>query len=55
MNLSEFLFLQIVETGKKGMILIDMTKADPVMSEALLTELREKGIGMLDATILGGL
>lgn len=45
--------LKLFETGRKGLILIDTTTADPVMSEALATELREKGIEMLDATISG--
>ena len=45
--------LELFETGRKGLILIDTTTADPVMSEALATELKEKGIEMLDATISG--
>lgn len=45
--------LKLFETGRKGLILIDTTTADPVMSEVLATELREKGIEMLDATISG--
>jgi 2-hydroxy-3-oxopropionate reductase len=46
--------LRLFETGRKGLILIDMTTADPMMSAALATELREKGMEMLDATISGG-
>ncbi len=46
--------LRLFESGMKGLILIDMTTADPMMSEALATELRGKGIEMLDATISGG-
>ena len=46
--------LRLFETNRKGLILIDMTTADPMMSEALAAELREKGIEMLDATISGG-
>lgn len=45
--------LRLFETGRKGLILIDTTTADPIMSEALATQLREKGIEMLDATISG--
>lgn len=45
--------LKLFETGRKGLILIDTSTADPVMSEALATRLREKGIEMLDATISG--
>jgi 2-hydroxy-3-oxopropionate reductase len=45
--------LKLFETGRKELILIDTTTADPVMSEALAARLREKGIEMLDATISG--
>jgi 2-hydroxy-3-oxopropionate reductase len=46
--------LKLFETGRKGLILIDLTTADPFMSEGLATDLRGKGIEMLDATIIGG-
>ena len=46
--------LRLFETGREGLILIDMTTADPMMSEALAAELRERGIEMLDTTISGG-
>lgn len=45
--------LRLFETGRKGLILIDTTTADPILSEALAAELSEKGIEMLDATISG--
>ena len=45
--------LKLLETGKKGLVLIDMTTADPLMSESLAQRLREKGVEMLDATISG--
>jgi len=45
--------LKLLETGRKGLILIDTTTADPIMSEALSTQLREQGIKMLDATVSG--
>jgi 2-hydroxy-3-oxopropionate reductase len=45
--------LKLLETGRKGLILIDTTTADPVLSEALAARLKEKGIEMLDATISG--
>ena len=45
--------LKLLDTGKKGLVLIDTTTADPIMSEALAVKLREKGIEMLDATISG--
>ncbi len=45
--------LRLFETGRKGLILIDTTTADPVMSEELAALLRNKGIEMLDATISG--
>jgi 3-hydroxyisobutyrate dehydrogenase-like beta-hydroxyacid dehydrogenase len=45
--------LKLFKTAKKRLILIDMTTADPLMSESLAQQLREKGIEMLDATISG--
>jgi 2-hydroxy-3-oxopropionate reductase len=45
--------LKLFETGRKGLILLDATTADPTMSEALAAELAEKGIDMLDSTISG--
>ena len=45
--------LKLFETESKRLILIDMTTADPLMSESLAQGLREKGIEMLDATISG--
>jgi 2-hydroxy-3-oxopropionate reductase len=45
--------LKLLETARQGLVLIDTTTADPIMSEALAMELEEKGIKMLDATISG--
>jgi 2-hydroxy-3-oxopropionate reductase len=45
--------LKLFETGKKGLILIDTTTADPILSKELSTRLAEKGIEMLDATVSG--
>lgn len=45
--------LRLFETGRKGLILIDTTTADPLLSGELAVRLREKGIEMLDATISG--
>jgi 2-hydroxy-3-oxopropionate reductase len=45
--------LKLFETGRKGLILIDTTTADPILSEELASQLREKGIEMLDATLSG--
>ena len=45
--------LRLFETGRKGLILVDTTTADPILSEELATQLREKGIEMLDATLSG--
>ena len=45
--------LKLFEADRRGLILIDTTTADPVMSEQLAVRLREKGIEMLDATISG--
>lgn len=45
--------LRLFETGRKGLILIDTTTADPILSEELAERLREKGIEMLDVTLSG--
>ena len=45
--------LNLFEVGCPGLVLIDTTTADPVMSEQLALRLRKKGIEMLDATISG--
>jgi len=45
--------LKLLDADRKGLILIDTTTADPVMSESLANKLRKKGIDMLDATISG--
>lgn len=45
--------LKLLESVRKGLILIDTTTADPIMSETLAIRLREKGIEMLDATLSG--
>ena len=45
--------LKLFEFWKKGLIVIDATTADPILSEELATQLREKGIEMLDATVSG--
>jgi 2-hydroxy-3-oxopropionate reductase len=45
--------LKLLETARQGLVLIDTTTADPIMSEALAMQLEEKGIKMLDATISG--
>lgn len=45
--------LKLPESGREGLILIDTTTADPVLSEELAARLRAKGIEMLDATLSG--
>jgi 2-hydroxy-3-oxopropionate reductase len=45
--------LKLFERGEMGLILIDTTTADPVMSEELAARLRERGIEMLDAAVSG--
>jgi 3-hydroxyisobutyrate dehydrogenase-like beta-hydroxyacid dehydrogenase len=45
--------LKLLESGKKGLIVIDATTADPILSEELAAQLREKGTEMLDATVSG--
>ena len=45
--------LKLFATGRKGLIVLDATTADPMMSEELAEQLAEKGIIMLDSTISG--
>jgi 2-hydroxy-3-oxopropionate reductase len=45
--------LKLFETGRKGLVVIDATTADPALSTELAAQLRQKGIEMLDATISG--
>lgn len=45
--------LRLNETGPENLILIDTTTADPGMSKGLATQLQNRGIAMLDATISG--
>jgi 3-hydroxyisobutyrate dehydrogenase-like beta-hydroxyacid dehydrogenase len=45
--------LKLFERGRKGLILIDTTTADPVMSEELAARLKEMGVAMLDAAVSG--
>ncbi len=44
----------IIEGGKKGTVLIDMSSIDPVESRLIGVELRKKGIEMIDAPVSGG-
>ncbi|MDF1592455.1 MAG: NAD(P)-dependent oxidoreductase [Desulfobacterales bacterium] len=45
--------LKLFDKANRGLVLIDTTTADPLMSAELAARLREKGIEMLDATISG--
>ena len=45
--------LKLFETDRNGLILIDTTTADPVLSAELAVRLAARGIVMLDATISG--
>ena len=45
--------LKLFERGRKGLILLDASTADPMMSKALSTELAAVGIDMSDCTISG--
>lgn len=45
--------LRLFETGRKGLILLDTSTADPAVSAELAARLRQKGIEMLDSTISG--
>lgn len=46
--------LQLLESGRKGLIVIDLTTADPFMSKALAADLKCCGIDMLDVAVSGG-
>lgn len=45
--------LKLNQTGLENLILIDTTTADPGMSKTLASQLQNRGIAMLDATISG--
>jgi 2-hydroxy-3-oxopropionate reductase len=45
--------LRLFETGRKGLIVLDTSTADPAISAKLAATLRHKGIEMLDSTISG--
>ena len=45
--------IRLNKTQRKNLILIDTTTADPGMSKTLASQLQEKGVAMLDATISG--
>lgn len=44
----------VLEGGKKGDVLIEMTTAYPLSSKKIANKLREKGMRMLDAPVSGG-
>src|SRR5829696_4440934 len=45
--------LKLLETGRKGLIVVDCSTPDPDMSIATAKRLRERGVEMLDGTISG--
>ncbi len=45
--------LKLLETGRKGLVVVDASTPDPDMSVAMAARLRERGIEMLDGTISG--
>lgn len=45
--------LRLFETGRKGLIVLDTSTADPAISAELAAKLRQKEIEMLDSTISG--
>ena len=45
--------IRLNKTQRENLILIDTTTADPGMSKTLASQLQEKGVAMLDATISG--
>lgn len=44
----------IIEGGRAGLTLIDMSSISPIVSREIYTELEKKGIEMLDAPVSGG-
>lgn len=44
----------VLDSAKKGSVLIDMSSIAPAVSKKVCTALAEKGIGMLDAPVSGG-
>ena len=44
----------IIEGGKSGLVLIDMSSIDPVETQSIGAELAKYGIGMIDAPVSGG-
>ncbi|MBQ5391743.1 MAG: 2-hydroxy-3-oxopropionate reductase [Spirochaetales bacterium] len=44
----------IIESGKKGLVVIDMSSIDPVETRSIGAALAEKGIEMIDAPVSGG-
>ena len=45
--------LKLFENGRRGLILLDVSTADPVMSKKLAAELAANGIEMADCTVSG--
>lgn len=45
--------LKLTESGRKGLIVVDASTADPQVSLALAADLRARGIAMLDSTVSG--
>jgi 3-hydroxyisobutyrate dehydrogenase-like beta-hydroxyacid dehydrogenase len=45
--------LKLFQTGRRGLIVLDASTADPGMSRALAAELAAAGIDMLDSTVSG--
>ena len=44
----------VLDSAKKGSVLIDMSSIAPAVSKKVCAALAEKGIGMLDAPVSGG-
>jgi 3-hydroxyisobutyrate dehydrogenase-like beta-hydroxyacid dehydrogenase len=45
--------LKLFESGRKGLVVLDASTADPQMSKALAAELAAAGMDMLDSTVSG--
>jgi len=44
----------IIQSAKKGMVIIDMSSITPVVSKEIASEVTKKGLEMLDAPVSGG-
>ena len=44
----------LLEAGRPGLLLIDMSTVDPIATRGIAEEMRARGVGMVDAPVSGG-